>query len=176
MSFTYSHESEVVQAALNIMEARCSARKTLNSPADAMAYLRLKLAGQDRESFIMLTLDAQHRLIAEHEVTRGTHGMCQPFPRELLGTALRDGADFVIFCHNHPGGTALPSNNDCAMTAQMLPLFGACDIGVLDHVIVADEGHYSMAIAGVMGKLNDHAEQVGTIVRLMGERITALGI
>jgi DNA repair protein RadC len=175
-AFTYTHESEVITAALEIMAARCQSRKRLETPADALAYLRLKIGDSDRERFMMLTLDAQNRIIKEHEVALGTHNMVQPFPRELLGLALKDGADFVIFAHNHPSADATPSNQDCAMTAQMIPLFGACDISILDHIIVASENHYSMAVAGVLGKLHGFAEKAAMITKAMGERIVALGV
>lgn len=176
MTYHYQQESEVVQAALNIMAARCSTRKLLDSPADTVTHLRLKYGAEKQEVFVMLTLDAKYRLLGEHEITRGTLDRCQPFPRELLSTALKDGADYVVFCHNHPGGVASPSRNDCAMTAQMLPLFGACNIGILDHIIVSQEEHFSMAIGGVMDKLNDFGQVIAEMSSAMGQRIAANGV
>jgi DNA repair protein RadC len=174
--FTYKHESDVIKAALGIMAAKCSARKRLASPAGAMEYFRLKYGAEPREVFVMLTLDASHRIIGEHEIARGTLDMVQAYPRELLSTALSDGADYVIFCHNHPAGNPEPSKNDCAMTAQMLPLFGACNVGIIDHIIVSREGHFSMAIAGVMDKLNAYARTISDVTQSVGTAIATNGV
>jgi DNA repair protein RadC len=176
VTYQYMHESDVVEAALQIMAARCSARQVLNSPADTISHLRLKYGPEQREVFVMLTLDSHYRLLAEHEVCRGTLDMVQPFPRELLALALKDGADFVVFCHNHPSGTAQPSRNDCAMTAQMLPLFGACNIGILDHIIVSQEEHFSMALAGVMDKLNAYGQTIAEMSQVIGKKISLSGV
>ncbi len=45
---------------------------TLNSPGCVRDYLRLTFAGQEHESFVVLFLDAQNRLIAAKELFRGT--------------------------------------------------------------------------------------------------------
>lgn len=175
--FTYKHESEVVRAALGIMAARCGERQKFQDPKDVMVYMRLKLGESDREQFFMFTLDAQHRMIGEHLITQGTHDVVMPFPRELLGAALKDGADYVVFVHNHPSAkTAQPSKNDCAMTMQVMQLFGACDIAVLDHIIVTAEDQYSMAIAGVMGKLHEHATAVAENLKARADLIIAIGV
>jgi len=66
--------------------------------------------------------------------------------------ALRHRAASVILAHNHPGGTAKPSNADHKLAVVLVQALGAIGIPVLDHIIVAGERAYSSARAGVLPK------------------------
>ena len=48
------------------------ARDILNSPQQVKDYLCLKLGGLSREVFVVLFLDAQHRVLAQEELFSGT--------------------------------------------------------------------------------------------------------
>ena len=52
---------------------------------------------------------------------------------------------YVVLCHNHPGGVALPSEDDICTTRYLQQLMEGVGIIVLDHVIVAGNQTYSMA-------------------------------
>ena len=55
------------------MESRLKYRElSLNSPQAVRDYLRLRIADREWEVFVILFLDAQHRLIACEEMFRGT--------------------------------------------------------------------------------------------------------
>jgi len=79
-----------------------SSRSALSSPRAVRDYLRLALAGREQEVFVMLLLDAQHRVIAHEELFRGTLTQTSVYPREVVKCALRHNAAAVIFAHNHP--------------------------------------------------------------------------
>ena len=110
------------------------------APAAVRDWLRLKLAHQAHESFIALWLDAQHRLIADEELFRGTLTQTAVYPRELVKRALARNAAAVIFAHNHPSGLAEPSRADEALTAALKQALALVDVNVLDHFIVAGNG------------------------------------
>ena len=59
-------------------------------------------------------------------------------------------ATAVILAHNHPGGLALPSAEDKAVTKQISTALDMINVRLLDHVIVADEEFFSMADSGLL--------------------------
>lgn len=87
----------------------------LNSPETVRDCLRLHFAGREHESFVAMFLDAQHRLIATHELFRGTLTQTSVYPREVVKESLRVNAAAVIFSHNHPSGVTEPSQAELRM-------------------------------------------------------------
>ncbi|MQI37111.1 JAB domain-containing protein, partial [Escherichia coli] len=67
-------------------------------------WLRLRLAGEEREVFMVLFLDNQNRLIAHEILFTGTISHTEVHPREVVKAALKHNAAAVIVAHNHPSG------------------------------------------------------------------------
>ena len=122
----------------------------LSSPGSVREYLRLFFAGQEYESFIVLFLDAQNRLIVACELFRGTLTQTSVYPREIVKEALRHNAAAVIFAHNHPSGVAEPSKADEMLTSSLKQALSLVDVKVLDHFIVAGPSTLSFAERGLL--------------------------
>ena len=99
-------------------------------------FLRLRLALLEHETFSMLLLDTQNRLIAYRELFRGTLTQTSVHAREVVKEALAFNAAGVILCHNHPSGRADPSPGDVQLTRLMQRSLALVDIRVLDHFVV----------------------------------------
>jgi DNA repair protein RadC len=125
-------------------------RGTLNSPREVRDYLKLVLARTDREVFVALMLDAQHRVVATEELFRGTLTQTSVYPREVVKAALARNAAAVIFAHNHPSGVAEPSHADELLTRSLKSALSLVDIQVLDHFIVAGSRIMSFAERGLL--------------------------
>lgn len=123
---------------------------TLNTPGSVRDYLRLIFSGQEYESFVVLFLDAQNRLIASNEMFRGTLTQTSVYPREIVKEALRCNAAGVIFSHNHPSGVAEPSRADELLTASLKQVLSLVDVKVLDHFVVAGNQTLSFAERGLI--------------------------
>lgn len=123
---------------------------TLNAPGSVRDYLRLIFAGQEYESFVVLFLDAQNRLIASNEMFRGTLTQTSVYPREIVKEALRCNAAGVIFSHNHPSGIAEPSRADELLTTRLKQVLSLVDVKVLDHFVVAGNQALSFAERGLI--------------------------
>ena len=123
---------------------------TLNSPGSVRDHLRLIFAGQEYESFVVLFLDAQNRLIASKEMFRGTLTQTSVYPREIVKEAMRCNAAAVIFSHNHPSGVAEPSRADEQLTSSLKQVLALVDVKVLDHFIVAGAATLSFAERGML--------------------------
>jgi DNA repair protein RadC len=134
-----------MELARRALKEEISARDALSSPRAVRDYLRLALAGREQEVFVVLLLDAQHRVIASEELFRGTLTQTSVYPREVVKCALKHNAAAVIFAHNHPSGVAEPSHADEILTRSLKTALALVDIQVLDHFIVAGSRTMSFA-------------------------------
>ena len=112
-------------------------RDSMTSPAAVRDWLRLRLAGQSREVFLALWLDAQNQLIRAEELFTGTLTQTSVYPREVVKAALAANAAAVILAHNHPSGVTEPSGADHTLTQALKDALALIDVKVLDHFIVA---------------------------------------
>mgnify|MGYP000891959032 CR=1 FL=1 len=122
----------------------------LSTPGSVRDYLRLFFAGQEHESFVVLFLDSQNRLIVGKELFRGTLTQTSVYPREIVKEALRHNAAALIFAHNHPSGVPEPSRADESLTASLKQALSLVDVKVLDHFIVAASSVLSFAERGLL--------------------------
>lgn len=122
----------------------------LSAPSSVRDYLRVCFAGQEHESFLVLYLDAQNRLIRSEELFRGTLTQTSVYPREVVKAALRENAAAVIFSHNHPSGVAEPSRADEMLTSALKSALALVDVKVLDHFIIAGNDSLSFAERGLL--------------------------
>ncbi len=143
-----------LQAALELarraLREDLSSRDALSSPRAVRDYLRLVLSGREHEIFVVLLLDAQHRVIATEELFRGTLTQTSVYPREVVKCALRHNCAAVIFAHNHPSGVAEPSHADELLTRSLKAALALVDVQVLDHFIVAGTRTLSFAERGLL--------------------------
>jgi len=127
-----------VLRAMAILERRLrKPGEALGTPGQVRAFLMLHLAELEHEVFAALFLDAQNRLIAYRELSRGTLTQTSVYPREVVKTALRLNAGAVILAHNHPSSLCEPSRADEVLTGALKSALALVDIKVLDHFIVA---------------------------------------
>lgn len=122
----------------------------LNAPQAVRHYLQLLLAHKPYESFAVLFLDAQNRLIAAEELFRGTLTHTSVYPREVVKVALGHNAAAVLLAHNHPSGSPQPSAADHSVTSALKQALALIDVRVLDHFIVAGHQVHSFAEHGQM--------------------------
>jgi len=123
---------------------------SFNSPNVVKDYLRLVLGGRQQEVFMVLFLDAQHRLIASEEMFHGTLTQTSVYPREVVKRALIHNAAAVMLSHNHPSGMSEPSNSDRMLTDALKQALGLVDVRVLDHIVIGEQEALSFAERGLI--------------------------
>ena len=111
-------------------------------------WLRLNLACQEREMFVVLWLDNQHRLIAHDTLFLGTINSITVHPREVIKAGLKHNAAAAALAHNHPSGEAEPSHADRLITARLKQVLELVDIRLLDHLVVGGMDIVSFAERG----------------------------
>ena len=122
----------------------------MSSPQVLRDWLRLHCAGLQHEVFLVLYLDAHHRLIEAEELFRGTLTQTSVYPREVVKGALTRNAAALALAHNHPSGEAEPSRADELLTQTLKSALGLVDVRIIDHFIVAGDKVVSFAELGLI--------------------------
>lgn len=117
----------------------------INRPGKAVRYWnsvikRQDWFDQDKEHFVVLTLDTRCHVTGYSLVSIGTLNASFASPREVFRAAITAGACGIITVHNHPSGDVNPSKSDRAVFANLNDAGELLDIRVFDHVIVGKNG------------------------------------
>ena len=113
-------------------------------------WLKLKMAGLEREEFMVLYLNQQIQLIAHETLFAGSSSRTEVHPREVVKRARYFNAGAVILAHNHPSGETTPSQADKTITQRLVQALQLVDIRVPDHLIVGGKQIYSFAEHGLL--------------------------
>ena len=132
-------EDEVLNAALNAINARLAPGTPIETPDQAHDFIKLRLAPYPHEVFGVLWLDSRHNVIAFDELFRGSLCGAAVFPREVVKSALNHNAAACILCHNHPSGACGPSEADKTVTRKINDALSLIEVRTLDHLIVGEQ-------------------------------------
>ncbi len=116
--------------------------KSIKSGKDVFEYATQRLAGNDKEYFMILHLNSKNRVIKDELVSIGTLNAYLIHPREVFKSAIKESANSIILVHNHPSGDPAPSEEDEEVTGRLFDAGDLLDIKVLDHVIIGSNDHY----------------------------------
>lgn len=119
-------------------------------PENVRVYLQTSLEQKEREVFVVLFLDNQHRLIKQEEMFLGTINTASVYPREIIKSALSCNAAALILAHNHPSGHAEPSLSDKQITRKIQEAAELVEIRILDHFVIGKGNYYSFAENGLL--------------------------
>ncbi|HBR5009470.1 RadC family protein [Klebsiella pneumoniae] len=138
-----------VQRALSLLEKHLREPGALfTSTAAVRDWLRLKMTGLEREVFMVLFLDNQHRLLECETLFSGTINSTEVHPREVVKAGLRHNAATAVLAHNHPSGHSEPSDADRRITERLKQALDLVDIRLLDHLVVGRMDIVSFAERG----------------------------
>lgn len=149
-SSKYVQLQAIFEMSRRALSEQLQQRDVFNSPQQVRDYLVLRLGALTREVFLVMFLDAQHRLHATEELFSGTLTQTSVYPREVVKRAIHHNAASVIFAHNHPSGIAQQSAADELLTQQLKQALALVDVRVLDHFIVAGNQTLSFAERGLL--------------------------
>jgi DNA repair protein RadC len=141
---------DIMDMAVELVEQRFQRGNPLGSPNETRAFLKIKFHGYEHEVFGAIFLDSQHNVLAFDLMFRGTIDSATIYPREVVKEALAYNAAAVIFVHNHPSGSAEPSEADKRITQRLVNALTVLDIRVLDHLVVGGVDVVSFAERGLL--------------------------
>ncbi|EKN4096110.1 DNA repair protein RadC [Yersinia enterocolitica] len=132
----YSQIQAIAELAGRCFSSHLMQESVLQNPEITQKFLQNILSHREREIFLVMFLDNQHRVIRHEEMFTDTISSVEIHPREIVREALKVNAAALILAHNHPSGKAEPSQADRLMTTQVIKACSLLDIRVLDHLVV----------------------------------------
>jgi DNA repair protein RadC len=123
---------------------------TVSSVQSITEVLKGELLHADRERLLCLMLNCRHKIIGLEVISIGTLTASLAHPREIFKGAIIKGAAGIILAHNHPSGDPSPSEEDIRLTKRVSQAGQLLGVDVLDHIIIAETGHYSFKTSGVL--------------------------
>lgn len=143
------NEQRTIRRALRLLEKyQRQPSESFLAASFAKNWLQLYLAKQEREVFVVIYLDNQHRLLEHETLFLGTINHTEIHPREIVKSALRHNAAAVIVAHNHPSGITEASKSDRTITSRIVAALALVEVRVLDHFIIGDCDTLSFAERG----------------------------
>jgi DNA repair protein RadC len=146
----YAQLQAVLEMSKRALGERLACGDAMNTPQLVRDFLRLNLASKQHEVFLGIFLDAKNRMISADELFNGTLTQASVYPREIVKRALQHNAAAIIFAHNHPSGSAEPSNADKILTQTLKRALELIDVNVLDHFIIGKNEIMSFAEHNLM--------------------------
>ncbi len=132
--------------------ASMTAEKALDfqDPYTIANYYMEKMRHEEQEQMVCMMLDTKNQLLGEKIISKGTVNSSLVSPRDLLLTALRYRAVYIILVHNHPSGNPKPSRDDILFTHRIQAACALADIPLLDHLIIGDQKYFSFREEGLL--------------------------
>ena len=120
-------------------------RKSVSSPAIVYRIMIPHMKTLDHEECWILYLNRANQLIGKEMISSGGMESTVIDCKMIARKALEKKASSLILIHNHPSGSPLPGTADINQTRILKKALSACDISLVDHVVVADSSYYSFA-------------------------------
>jgi DNA repair protein RadC len=131
----------------------------LNNSQRLIDYLRFELQAEKQEVFAVLCLDAHLRKIAFKKLFFGALNHCDISLNQLLRYVIGQNTTHLVIAHNHPLGKAYASAADLALTQNIQHALNLVEIHLIDHCIIASEGHFSFAEHQLIQPVNSHSSK-----------------
>ena len=126
-------------------------RPIINSSADAYSALAQYLLDKDVETFWVILLANNNKIIKVVPISNGGMNETLVDRRVIFKAALEYNAVKIILAHNHPSGELKPSQADINTTRTILEAGKLMSIQLLDHIIIGnDDNYYSFLDNGII--------------------------
>ncbi|MCK8600128.1 RadC family protein [Desulfoferrobacter suflitae] len=136
-------KASLIAAVVELARRRIHPREfKISWPTDVLPLIHY-IAERKQEHFICISLNGANEVLAVRIVAVGLLDRVQVHPRELFADPIAERASAVILAHNHPTGIVTPSEDDRAVTKQLVTVGKLLGIPVYDHIIFTRKSHYS---------------------------------
>jgi DNA repair protein RadC len=117
---------------------------TLNSLKAVADFLEKSIGRENKEHFVVLSLDIHNRLIKISNISVGSLNASIVHPREVFKEAIQSSAAQIMIAHNHPSGNPEASPEDVALTRRFEEAAKIFGIELIDHIIVTKDNYFSL--------------------------------
>ena len=124
-------------------------KRVIKGPDDIYALLFADMVLLEQEHVKVVLLNARNEVVSIRDVYKGNVSAAIVRPAEIFRDAVRENCSNVIMVHNHPSGDPTPSADDVVLTKQVWEAGRLLGIDLLDHVVFARGGSFSMKDRGL---------------------------
>ena len=117
---------------------------------DVLAIAEREMASLPQEQVRVLLVNQVNRLITQRVIYIGNVHSCHVRPAEVFRPAITLNSPKIVLLHNHPSRDPTPSPADISITQAIEECATLLGIKLMDHVIIALEGHVSMKLQNLM--------------------------
>lgn len=121
-----------------LREEKLPPRMRVSKSQDLAEVLFPHFREMKKEIFMVVLLDAKHRVIGEKEVSVGSLTASLVHPREVMKAIIQESAAAFVAVHNHPSGDVTPSQDDREITDRLIMVAELMGVRFLDHLILGD--------------------------------------
>ena len=123
----------------------------LDCPQKAGEYFRyIYVDRNDKEYFSIALLDNNYKLIQSLVMFEGTLNEAPIFTREIMRASLIYNNSKIIAVHNHPNGSAKPTNDDKEATNAIWDAMHYINVILVNHIIIVNDAIISLAKLGLI--------------------------
>lgn len=115
------------------------------------SMFQTKFIGRTNEEVALMLFDAKGKLIYFGIVSKGSISAAEVPIRKIVALSLQHNAKTAFVAHNHPGGSALPSNSDLNVTQTLRETLGSVGVELFDHFIITDDDYVSLRESELSG-------------------------
>ena len=105
--------------------------------------MRHRIGNLPHEEMWVILLNNSNHVIGLQKVGEGGGTTVVADIKKMMKVAIVSYTQSIVICHNHPSGILIPSPQDDNITRKMRTACSACEMSLIDHVIVTSGGYYS---------------------------------
>ena len=120
-------------------------KRSVTTPELVYRIMLPVLKHLDHEESWILYLNRANYLLGKERITVGRMETTLIDTPRIVRRAIEKQCTHVVLVHNHPSGQALPSEADIRQTDLVRNALRAVEIGLMDHVIIAEDSFFSFS-------------------------------
>ena len=120
-------------------------KRSITRPAQVYQIMLPVMKNLDHEESWVLYLNRANYLLGKELITVGRMETTLIDVPRIVRKAIEKQCTHVVLVHNHPSGQALPSEADIQQTDILRKALRAVEIGLMDHVILAEDSFFSFS-------------------------------
>ncbi|MGN0451350.1 MAG: RadC family protein, partial [Acutalibacteraceae bacterium] len=120
---------------------------------DVCKFIVSRYFGYTKEVFSVTSFSGNGSILGFDILGEGNISEVNVSTREVIETVLKRQAVCAIIAHNHPSGTAVPSDEDIAVTRNIQSALSHINVKLLDHIVICGDDYVSMAQSRLFMKI-----------------------
>lgn len=121
----------------------------------AYAMMKDNFFGRQHECVGLMILDRKGHCVYNDIISQNSFVSVPSYIRRAISLCLKYDGDTVIFAHNHPGGTTIPSREEIVAAREIQLAFESIYVTLFDSITITDTDYSSLRSAGIIKHIGD---------------------